>query len=56
MNESVEILKELGDMVVKASNQNRGLSSQENEYFERMFEKALELTFLDYENSTFRKP
>ncbi len=56
MNESVEILKELGGMVVKASNENRGLSSQENEYFERMFEKALELTFFDNENSTFRKP
>ena len=50
MSESQEILKELAEIIVNASNEDRGLSSQESEFFEIMFEKALKISSSDEEN------
>jgi len=46
MNQSLEILKELADIIVNASLEKRVLSEQEHVYFDQMFDKALELSFL----------
>lgn len=44
MSQSQDILKELADMIVNASFEERNLSSVEYEYFDIMFEKALKLS------------
>jgi hypothetical protein len=50
MSTSQEILKDLADIIVNASNEKRDLSSQEIAYFDAMFEKALKLSSLESEN------
>jgi hypothetical protein len=44
MSQSLEILKELADMIVNASFEERNLSDVEHEYFDMMFERALKLS------------
>jgi hypothetical protein len=44
MNKSHEILKELADIIVNASLEERSLSAVEYEYFDVMFEKALKIS------------
>lgn len=44
MSQSYEILRELADMIVSASIEERALSDIEYEYFDIMFEKALKLS------------
>lgn len=39
----MEILKELADLIVNASMEERSLSNSELQYFDEMFDKALEL-------------
>ncbi|MEX0854702.1 MAG: hypothetical protein WD018_02930 [Nitrosopumilaceae archaeon] len=44
MSQSLEILRELADMIVNASWEERNLTAVEYEYFDVMFEKALKLS------------
>ena len=39
----MEILRELADLIVNASMEERSLSTLELQYFDEMFDKALEL-------------
>ncbi|MGI0022738.1 MAG: hypothetical protein ACRD9Q_07750 [Nitrososphaeraceae archaeon] len=44
MSQSLEILRELADMIVNASFEERKLTAVECEYFDVMFEKTLKLS------------
>lgn len=44
LSPNIEILKELADLIVNASMEERNLSASEHEYFDIMFEKALSLS------------
>ena len=44
---SLEILKELAEMIVNASYDERNLSDVEYEYFDLMFDKAIKLSLLE---------
>jgi hypothetical protein len=50
MSQSLEILKELADMIVSASFEERNLSAVEYEYFDTMFDKAIKLSSSEAEN------
>ena len=43
MSQNIEILRELADLIVNASMEERSLSNSELQYFDEMFDKALEL-------------
>jgi hypothetical protein len=43
LSQSIQILRELADLIVNASYEQRDLSQIEHEYFDVMFEKALKL-------------
>lgn len=51
MSQSLEILKELADLIVNASMEQRDLSHLEHEYFDSMFDKALALSLPKEKNN-----